>query len=929
MSFEQTFQEEDGDICRVCRNGPTPDNQLSYPCKCSGSIKYIHKQCLLEWIQHSKSSSCELCGHPFRFTPIYSENAPEFIPLSELVFEAMIRLKWYIKRFARIIYIIFCWLFVVPVVTCWIFHFYFGKQWFLSAYDRKADFTVNSFIYDFFIGTMLFFWILFATVVSYVILDFIHHKHSEIDIQNEMMNYDIQQIQQQMAANNNQMHQHQQQQPVQPLFQNNNESDSETESDDSDQELIPNNVNEAYNQLPQQQQQQQQPQIQQPQQPQARVIFRIPAVFDILRGEDQPIQQQLQQLQQQQQQPQPQQQAQVNDININNNIDDDGNDDIEHFIGLSGPLSNIITNCIILVLFNAAFILVFLYLPFLLGQFVQELTLTKLEMSIFLKGSLDIFIGYAVFSITSLLFLSFLISKNIWLKFTVLLYSFIKVVIITVVELGFLPILIGMYIDFSSLSLFGSSISSRFDYFMSNKLPFLITRWGFGIFFMLNFTYLLSTLHQIFRKGVLWFVRDPDDPDFDLVKDMIKSSFQKHLFKISFSVFAYIFASTLLVYLPSKALSLIPNLLPINIDFGQATNKSTSDVIFIYAISYFPRIDARVTIKNVTKFWVKEASNLLKLDGYLLPQPAVPSNQATNNNEANSQAAAVVVKPDNFGLRISTFIFMGWLSLFLIISTYLSLPVIIGRYLLGPVSGNDIYSIILGLITIWIAGKSIYILVSNGSSINLLQWSIILLKIIFISICCLILIPILTGILLDLIFFIPLTTPYDETLHFDYNEKFKILFQYWCSGALILQFWYRCVTAANYNPNNIRNNRPEDLERPRDKWIDRFEVLKRNGFANINVKYTLTKVVFPIGHYLLTLFTVPYCISKFVIPYFGGTLTLESIAFRYGFPVYCFILIAEKLFMQIKSWILIFNNAIRDDRYLIGKHLHNLDESKY
>lgn len=33
--------------------GPSPDNQLYWPCKCSGSIKFVHQQCLLDWLQHS------------------------------------------------------------------------------------------------------------------------------------------------------------------------------------------------------------------------------------------------------------------------------------------------------------------------------------------------------------------------------------------------------------------------------------------------------------------------------------------------------------------------------------------------------------------------------------------------------------------------------------------------------------------------------------------------------------------------------------------------------------------------------------------------------------------------------------------------------------------------------------------------------------
>ena len=30
-------------ICRVCRGEGTPDQPLFFPCKCSGSIRYIHQ----------------------------------------------------------------------------------------------------------------------------------------------------------------------------------------------------------------------------------------------------------------------------------------------------------------------------------------------------------------------------------------------------------------------------------------------------------------------------------------------------------------------------------------------------------------------------------------------------------------------------------------------------------------------------------------------------------------------------------------------------------------------------------------------------------------------------------------------------------------------------------------------------------------------
>lgn len=57
------------DICRVCRSEGSPDRPLFYPCVCTGSIKYIHQDCLVQWLRYSRKEYCELCNHRFSFTP--------------------------------------------------------------------------------------------------------------------------------------------------------------------------------------------------------------------------------------------------------------------------------------------------------------------------------------------------------------------------------------------------------------------------------------------------------------------------------------------------------------------------------------------------------------------------------------------------------------------------------------------------------------------------------------------------------------------------------------------------------------------------------------------------------------------------------------------------------------------------------------------
>ncbi|XP_031567502.1 E3 ubiquitin-protein ligase MARCH3-like [Actinia tenebrosa] len=55
------LEKYDSDIeCRICRC--KGDEPLISPCKCSGSSKWIHQSCLIQWFQISRTSRCELCS---------------------------------------------------------------------------------------------------------------------------------------------------------------------------------------------------------------------------------------------------------------------------------------------------------------------------------------------------------------------------------------------------------------------------------------------------------------------------------------------------------------------------------------------------------------------------------------------------------------------------------------------------------------------------------------------------------------------------------------------------------------------------------------------------------------------------------------------------------------------------------------------------
>lgn len=78
----------DSPTCRVCRTEASTDQPLFHPCRCRGSMKYIHQECLEFWLQHSNKRSCDICHTPFRFNIIYDESAPKYLPLRYIIAQA-------------------------------------------------------------------------------------------------------------------------------------------------------------------------------------------------------------------------------------------------------------------------------------------------------------------------------------------------------------------------------------------------------------------------------------------------------------------------------------------------------------------------------------------------------------------------------------------------------------------------------------------------------------------------------------------------------------------------------------------------------------------------------------------------------------------------------------------------------------------------
>ncbi|WRT68876.1 uncharacterized protein IL334_005857 [Kwoniella shivajii] len=106
--------EEEGDVCRVCRVEGDETDPLIYPCKCSGSVRFVHQDCLKQWLAQTGKKHCEICGHKYTFTKIYPDQLPESIPLVVYIRQSLYWLYRQQLWVARCILVVTTWLIILP-----------------------------------------------------------------------------------------------------------------------------------------------------------------------------------------------------------------------------------------------------------------------------------------------------------------------------------------------------------------------------------------------------------------------------------------------------------------------------------------------------------------------------------------------------------------------------------------------------------------------------------------------------------------------------------------------------------------------------------------------------------------------------------------------------------------------------------------------
>ena len=89
--------------CRICHESrdDDPTRPLFHPCKCKGSLSFVHQDCLVTWLSlkpHSHAHShggvspaarCEVCNHPFTFDDEWEAEAPAAPSVTDLLADVL------------------------------------------------------------------------------------------------------------------------------------------------------------------------------------------------------------------------------------------------------------------------------------------------------------------------------------------------------------------------------------------------------------------------------------------------------------------------------------------------------------------------------------------------------------------------------------------------------------------------------------------------------------------------------------------------------------------------------------------------------------------------------------------------------------------------------------------------------------------------
>ncbi|XP_038652797.1 E3 ubiquitin-protein ligase MARCH6 isoform X4 [Scyliorhinus canicula] len=901
------MESTEEDICRVCRSEGTPDKPLYHPCVCTGSIKFIHQECLVQWLKHSRKEYCELCKHRFAFTPIYSPDMPSRLPIQDIFAGLVTSIGTAIRYWFHYTLVAFAWLGVVPLTACRIYKCLFTGSVsslltlpldMLSTENLLADSLQGCFVVT-------------CTLCAFISLvwlreQIVHGGAPQWLEQNQAQPPNgVGQQNEPPAAPNAAAENPQVAQPANQAAENPAAADGAAPAEADNANIA---VDEGENE------------------------------DDENDDEDDAV---------------------VEDgADANNGAQDDMNWNAlewdraaeeltwERMLGLDGSLV-FLEHVFWVVSLNTLFILVFAFCPYHIGHFsVVGLGFEEYVQASHFEGLITTIVGYVLLAMTLIIChgLAALVKFQRSRRLLGVCYIVVKVSLLVVVEIGVFPLICGWWLDICSLEMFDATLKDRELSFQSAPGTTMFLHWLVGMVYVFYFASFILLLREVLRPGVLWFLRNLNDPDFNPVQEMIHLPIYRHFRRFILSVIVFGSIVLLMLWLPIRIIkTLLPDFLPYNVMLYSDAPVSELSLELLLLQVVLPALleqgHTRQWLKGLVRAWTVTAGYLLDLHSYLLGDQEENENnanqQANNNQQARNNNAIPVVgeglhaahqailqqggpvgfqpyrKPLQFPLRILLLVIFMCVTLLIASLICLTLPVSAGRWLMsfwtGSAKIHELYTAACGLYICWLTIRAITVLAAwmpQGRDVifqKLREWSMMIVKTLVVALLLAGMVPLLLGLLFELVIVAPLRVPLDQTpLFYPWQD--------WALGVL-----HAKIIAA------ITLMGPQ-------WWLKTvIEQVYANGIRNIDLHFIICKLAAPVIAVLLLSLCLPYVIAAGIVPLLGVTTEMQNLVQRRIYPLLLMVVILMGvLSFQIRQFKRLYEH-IKNDKYLVGQRLVNYE----
>ncbi|EAX08065.1 E3 ubiquitin-protein ligase MARCHF6 [Pongo pygmaeus] len=886
------------DICRVCRSEGTPEKPLYHPCVCTGSIKFIHQECLVQWLKHSRKEYCELCKHRFAFTPIYSPDMPSRLPIQDIFAGLVTSIGTAIRYWFHYTLVAFAWLGVVPLTACRIYKCLFTGS-VSSLLTLPLDMlSTENLLADCLQGCFVVTCTLCAFISLVWLREQIVHGGAPIWLEHAAPPFNAAGHHQNEApAGGNGAENVAADQPANPPAENAVVGENPDAQDDQAEEEEEDNEEED--------------------------DAGVEDAADANNGAQ-------------------------DDMNWNALEWDRAAEELtwERMLGLDGSLV-FLEHVFWVVSLNTLFILVFAFCPYHIGHFsLVGLGFEEHVQASHFEGLITTIVGYILLAITLIIChgLATLVKFHRSRRLLGVCYIVVKVSLLVVVEIGVFPLICGWWLDICSLEMFDATLKDRELSFQSAPGTTMFLHWLVGMVYVFYFASFILLLREVLRPGVLWFLRNLNDPDFNPVQEMIHLPIYRHLRRFILSVIVFGSIVLLMLWLPIRIIkSVLPNFLPYNVMLYSDAPVSELSLELLLLQVVLPALleqgHTRQWLKGLVRAWTVTAGYLLDLHSYLLgdqEENENSANQQVNNNQhaRNNNAIPVVGeglhaahqailqqggpvgfqpyrRPLNFPLRIFLLIVFMCITLLIASLICLTLPVFAGRWLMsfwtGTAKIHELYTAACGLYVCWLTIRAVTVMVAwmpQGRRVifqKVKEWSLMIMKTLIVAVLLAGVVPLLLGLLFELVIVAPLRVPLDQTpLFYPWQD--------WALGVL-----HAKIIAA------ITLMGPQ-------WWLKTvIEQVYANGIRNIDLHYIVRKLAAPVISVLLLSLCVPYVIASGVVPLLGVTAEMQNLVHRRIYPFLLMVVVLMAILsFQVRQFKRLYEH-IKNDKYLVGQRLVNYE----